>query len=101
MESPFIVLIELILGLISRTSESLTFVFSKIIEFFLSLQSVSGIGGVFIVAIIGAIVLLFSLKFIFKASKMLIVLWIVLIVVVVVFLIYLSMTYSPPPPVPT
>jgi hypothetical protein len=89
MDSPLIVLIELIVGLISRTSESLTFIFSKIIEFFASLQFVSGIGGIIVVAIVGAIVLLFALKFFFKASKTLIILWLIFIVVLAFLVIAL------------
>jgi len=95
MKSPFIVLIELIVGLISRVSESLAFVFSKVIEFFTSIQFVSGIGGIIIVAIIGVIVVLFALKFFFKASKTIMLLWLVLIAVVIIFIVYLLMTYSP------
>jgi len=93
MESPFIVLIELIFGLISRATESIGFMFLKILEFFASLGTVSGIFGILAVALIGGIVITLVLKFFFKTSKSLLFLWVILILLGVVFLVFLIMTY--------
>lgn len=97
MESPFIVLIELIIGLIARATESLGFIFFKIIEFFVSLGTVSGILGIIIVALIGGVVILFVLKFFFKTSASLAILWLILILLGVVLLVFLIITHPARP----
>ena len=86
MSSPLIVLIELIVGLIVRASESVGFIFLKFIEFFISLKTITGIIGVFVVAIVGGIVITLVLKIFFKTSKSLIFYWLILFFIGLVLL---------------
>jgi len=99
MKSPLIILIELILGLITRASETIGFLFFKVLEFLASLSTftIFGVSGLLIALVIGTIVVFFAIKFFFKSSKSLIILWLVLIGLVILFILALVIVGPPTP----
>jgi len=92
MQSPLVILIELIFGLIKNIIWSIVFAFSKIFELFTSLAYLgrTGVFGMLIAFIIGSSVLLLILKFIFGASKTVIKLGLILIALLVFFTLMVS-----------
>ena len=82
-ESPLIILIELFVGIIKNTLDTLGFVGVKLVELFASLLLLSkfGIFGILIAAVIGVSVFFFLTKFILKSSGTLVRIGLALIVV--------------------
>jgi hypothetical protein len=71
MKAPFVILLELFIGLITSIIDTLAFMVSKLIEFFISLGVIaSGSPLGFIVAVaVGTAIILFIMKFVFDSSR--------------------------------
>jgi len=89
MESPLIIIVELLFGVINGIYKTLTFVFGKLGELLISLLFFSALGifGFFLAVAIGAIVFILMAKFIFKTWKSLFVFGIALLVTVAVLVL--------------
>jgi hypothetical protein len=91
VKSPLFILLELLYGLIIRTSETTSFVIKEFLKLFNSLTYLSKTNfmGFLISMVIGSVTLLFSLHFIFKSSKMVIYLALIFIILLFVFTVLL------------
>ena len=71
MKSPLLILIELVVGIIQASVQTIAFVLTKLQELVLSLIFISsfGIAGFLIALLIGVGVFFFISKFVFKTSK--------------------------------
>ncbi|MHA1778618.1 MAG: hypothetical protein ACTSYN_03510 [Candidatus Heimdallarchaeaceae archaeon] len=86
MKSPLLILLELFGGLLKSSTDTMRFVGSKLIELFISLGFMAGTSplGLVIAIAIATAVIFFIMKFVFGASKNLI---IIMLVAVVLFII--------------
>lgn len=71
MKAPFVILLELFIGLITSIIDTLAFMVSKLIELFISLGVIaSGSPLGFVVAVaVGTAIILFIMKFVFDSSR--------------------------------
>ncbi|MBD3155943.1 MAG: hypothetical protein GF368_04800 [Candidatus Aenigmarchaeota archaeon] len=74
VKSPFQIIFELLVLLISTTVEGIRIIFEKIVELFESLVYLAGTGmvGLLISSVIGGLVIIFISKFIFGNTKSLV-----------------------------
>jgi hypothetical protein len=92
VESPIVILIELLKALIENFIGSFQIIYVKLTELFVSLAIISGLNPIgFIIAVIfGSLVLFFILKFVFGSSKTLLAIFlfyfILMIIVAISFL---------------
>jgi len=96
VNSPIIILIEMLRALIENFIGSFQIIYIKLIELFISLAIISGINPIgFIVAVIfGSIVLFFILKFAFGSSKTLLVIFFFYFILLVIVAVSLLSTPS-------
>lgn len=92
VNSPIIILIELLQALIKNFIGSFQIIYIKLTELFVSLAIISGISPIgFVIAVIfGSLVLFFMLKFIFGSSKTLLAIFLfyfILLIIVVISLL--------------
>ncbi len=73
VKSPIIIIIEIILGLLATTLQTILFLMGKLAELFVSLAYLAAVNplGFILATFIGAVCLYFILKVIFKQSKFL------------------------------
>jgi len=93
VESPLIIIIELIIGLIKQAIDTITFTISKFIELFISLAYVAStnILGFIIATVIGSIVLYFVLKVVGGSSKQIILLFLAFFVIIIIVVLIASL----------
>jgi len=93
MKSPLVILLELLVGLIASAVNTIIFIFTKLVELSVSLGFLAGSSllGMIIAAAAVFAVLLFVLRFIFSASKQIIIL--VAITALVLILIFVSFAF--------
>lgn len=96
MKSPLMILIELIVGLISRIFESINFTLMKMVELFISLSFIANLNtfGLIMAVLFGSIIFYFVLKYLFGTSKTLVVLIIFLVIILLFIIGIMSMTSS-------
>lgn len=77
VDSPIIILFELVSGLIDNFFQTFRFIYMKLVELFVALAFIAGISpiGMVIAVLIGSVVLFFIIKMSFGSSKTLIVLF--------------------------
>ena len=94
VESPIIILIELLQGLIENFIGSFQIVYVKLIELFISLSIISGVNpiGFIFALLVGSLVLFFILKFVFGSSKTLLVIFLFYFVLMIMFSISIIKT---------
>ncbi len=94
VESPIIILIEMLGGLIENFIGSFRIVYIKLTELFISLVIISGINPIgFIIAVVfGSLVLFFILKFVFGSSKTLLVIFLFYFILVIIIAISILST---------
>ncbi len=99
VESPIVILIELLGALIENFIGSFQIVYIKMIDLFISLSIISGLNpaGFVIAILIGSIVLFFIIKFVFGSSKILLVIFLFYFVLIVMLSISLLAVSSVPP----
>lgn len=71
VRSPIIIIIELLAGLIANIVQSFAFIYTKLLELFITLGYISGLSpiGFAVALIVGSTVIFFVLKFMFGSSK--------------------------------
>ncbi len=100
VESPFVILIEMLQALIENFIGSFQIIYIKLIELFITLSIISGVSPVafVVVVIFGSLVLFFILKFVFGSSKILLVIFLFyFIFMVIISFSMLSATQAAPP----
>jgi len=100
VESPIIILIEMLGALIENFIGSFRIIYLKLTELFISLAIISGINPIgFIIAVIfGSLVLFFILKFVFGSSKTLLVIFLFYFILLIVIVISILSTGPSAPP---
>jgi len=100
VNSPFVILIEMLQALIENFIGSFQIIYIKLIEFFITLTIISGINPMaFVVAVIfGSLVLFFILKFVFGSSKILLVIFLFYFIFIVIVSISMLSTGQAAPP---
>ncbi len=98
VESPIIILIELLQELIKNFIGTFQIIYVKLTELFISLSIISGLSPIgFVVAVIfGSLVLFFILKFIFGSSKTLMIIYFFYLILMV--MVSLTLLARPPTP---
>ena len=93
VKSPIIIILELLAGLIANIAQSFTFIYTKLVELFITLGYISGLSPIgFVLALaVGSTVVFFILKFVFGSSKML--LYVFLFYMAVLGIITLSLVF--------
>ncbi len=99
VESPFIILIEMLRALIENFIGSFQIIYIKLIELFVTLSIISGISPVafIVVVVFGSLVLFFILKFVFGSSKVLLVIFLFYFILIVIVAASI-MSVGPPAP---
>ncbi len=94
IRSPFIILLEMLEGLIANFVSSFQLIFLKMLELFISLSVMSGLGalGFVIAAVIGSVVGFLVIKFVFGSSKELMYISLFYFVLLILFSISLVST---------
>ena len=71
VKSPLQVIYELLVGIIQSIVNTFKFIFEKLVELFMSLAFIAntGIVGMLVASVVGAIVVVLVAKFVFKSSK--------------------------------
>ena len=100
VNSPIIILIEMLQALIANFIGSFRIIYLKLTELFISLAIISGINPIgFIIAVIfGSLVLFFILKFVFGSSKTLLVIFLFYFILLIVIVISILSTGPSAPP---
>ena len=100
VNSPIVILIEMLQALIENFIGSFQIVYIKLIELFITLSIISGINPVafIVVVVFGSLVLFFILKFVFGSSKVLLVIFLFYFILMVI--VALSILSVPPPAPP-
>ena len=94
VKSPILILLELIGGLILQFTQSFGFVYSKLVEFFVTLGFISGLSplGFTVAVIFGSIVFYFVLRFVFGYSKTMFLLFLIYILLLISVALSISVT---------
>jgi hypothetical protein len=93
IRSPILIIIELLVGLIANIVQSFLFIYTKLVELFVTLGYISGFGplGFALALVIGSTVVFFILKFVFGSSKTL--LYVFLFYMAVLGMIAISLVF--------
>jgi hypothetical protein len=95
MKAPFVILLELFIGLITSIIDTLAFMVSKLIELFISLGVIASGSplGLIVAVAVGTAIILFIMKFVFDSSRSYILIGVVAAVLFVIAILISSAVF--------